>query len=117
MAQNKEKGLPLNEQGATHKNTHKPDNNSLGTTIATSLQDKGRKNSLPYQQNRVFSYLLKAQTPQSVADIAKAIGVGDARGHIAVLRRKGYAIGDIWCKSIHRGRYKRYFVRKEVVNE
>lgn len=115
METTNKKGLPLNGKGNNPQNTHKPEHNQNATN-GTGLQGKGKEKTLPYQQNRVFSYLLKAQKPQSVADIAKAIGVGDARGHIAVLRRKGYAIGDIWCKSVHRGRYKRYFVRKEVIN-
>lgn len=67
---------------------------------------------LPYQQKRVIILLYKAKEPQSVADISKALGQADPRGHIRELRIKGYPIDDVWCKSKYKGRYKRYFIKK-----
>lgn len=68
--------------------------------------------SLPRQQKRIILHLAKSQEPQSVADIIQALGQTDPRGHISRLRRKGFPIADIRCKTID-GFYKRYYLRKE----
>ena len=68
--------------------------------------------NLPRQQKRILLYLAKAKEPQSVADIIRALGQTDPRGHISRLRKRGYPIADIRCKS-EDGIYKRYYLRKE----
>lgn len=78
------------------------------------LFDKDTISSLPRQQYRLLSSLLRAKRPVSVVDIIRALGQTDPRGHISSLRRRGYPIGDIWCKSRDGRRYKRYFIRKEA---
>lgn len=83
-------------------------------TKTTQLVDKDSKKMLPLQQRRLLAYLYSSTHPQSVADISVALHQSDPRGHIAYLRRKGFPIGDVWCKSPYGSRYKRYFIRKEV---
>lgn len=70
---------------------------------------------LPRQQKRILLHLAKSQEPQSVADIIRALGQTDPRGHISRLRKKGFSIADIRCKA-EDGVYKRYFIRKEAGN-
>lgn len=72
--------------------------------------------NLPRQQKRILLYLAKSAEPQSVADIIRALGQTDPRGHISRLRKRGYPIADIRCKA-EDGIYKRYYLRKEVSNE
>jgi hypothetical protein len=67
---------------------------------------------LPRQQKRILLHLAKSQEPQSVADIIRALGQTDPRGHISRLRKMGYPIADIRCKC-ENGTYKRYYIRKE----
>lgn len=69
-------------------------------------------NSLPRQQKRLLLFLINSDEPQSVADIIRALGQTDPRGHISRLRKKGFSIADIRCES-EDGAYKRYFIRKE----
>ena len=80
------------------------------------LFDKDTIFSLPRQQKRTLNYLLASKTPRSVADISRALGQSDPRGHIRNLRLRNYPIGDIWDKSETGERYKRYFIRKEVAD-
>lgn len=86
-------------------------------TVAKEWMRKDSKNSLPPQQKRVYCFLLSALVPQSVADISVALHQCDPRAHIRSLRKRGVAVGDIWCKTREGIRYKRYFIRKEVSNE
>lgn len=65
---------------------------------------------LSLQQKRVYYYLLNAEFPKSVADITRALGQCDPRGHIKELRDKGIPVQDIWCYCKEHGRYKRYFL-------
>lgn len=76
--------------------------------------DKDIISFLPKQERRLLIHLLRSTRPQSVTDIVRALGQSDPRGHISSLRRRGYPIGDVWCKSNDGVRFKRYFVRKEV---
>ena len=76
--------------------------------------DKDTISILPKQERRLLIHLLRSTRPQSVTDIVRALGQSDPRGHISSLRRRGYPIGDVWCKSNDGVRFKRYFVRKEV---
>lgn len=80
------------------------------------LFDKDTIFSLPRQQKRTLNYLLASKTPRSVADISRALGQSDPRGHIRNLRLRNYPIADIWDKSETGERYKRYFIRKEVAD-
>lgn len=77
-------------------------------------QHKDTTSLLPRQLKRVLSYLLQAPSPRSVADVVRDLGLSDPRGHISRLRRRGYPIGDVKCKSQDGGYYKRYFIREEV---
>lgn len=45
-----------------------------------------------------------------MADISTILHLSDPRGHIAALRRKGFAISDEWVTTEYGGRFKRYFV-------
>ena len=81
------------------------------------LFHKDTISSLPRQQNRILSFLLRATRPVSVTDIIQTIGQTDPRGHISRLRCKGYPIADIMCKTQDGDHYKRYFIRKEVQND
>lgn len=87
------------------------------TVAAVEWICKDSKNSLPPQQKRVYCFLLVALVPQSSADIAEALHQCDPRAHIRSLRKRGIAVGDMWCKTRDGIRYKRYFIRKEVSNE
>ncbi len=49
----------------------------------------------------------------SVADISKALGLSDPRGHIKYLRGKGINIKDEWRNGAHGGKYKVYWLEKE----
>ena len=80
------------------------------------LFDKDTIFSLPRQLKRTLNYLLASKTPRSVADISRALGQSDPRGHIRNLRLRNYPISDIWDKSETGERYKRYFIRKEVAD-
>lgn len=72
--------------------------------------------NLPRQQKRILLHLVKSAEPQSVADIILALGQTDPRGHISRLRKRGYPIADIRCKYGN-SFYKRYYLRKEVLDE
>lgn len=65
---------------------------------------------LSLQQKRVYYYLLNAEFPKSAADITRALGQCDPRGHIKGLRDKGIPVQGIWCYCKEHGRYKRYFL-------
>ena len=90
------------------------------STVEANTKDKRQLfhkdtiSTLPRQQKRIISFLLRAPRPVSVADIIQAIGQTDPRGHISRLRRRGYPIGDVKCKSQDGGYYKCYFIREEV---
>ena len=100
----------------TIKKAPASDSPQAGAINKRQLLNKDTENYLPKQQRRVLTFLEQAKRPRSAADIAKALGQCDPRGHIAQLRRKGYSIGDVWCISSDGNRYKRYFLRKEVEN-
>ena len=72
--------------------------------------------NLPRQQKRILLHLVKSAEPQSVADIILALGQTDPRGHISRLRKRGYPIADTRCKYGN-SFYKRYYLRKEVLDE
>lgn len=78
--------------------------------------DKDTISTLPRQQKRVLNYLLASKRPRSVADISRALGQSDPRGHIRNLRLRGYPIADLWDATKERERFKRYFIRKEVID-
>ena len=86
----------------------------VDTKYMRQLFHKDTINNLPKQQKRVLLFLHSQHRPCSVADIVRALGHSDPRGHIRDLRDRGYPIADIWCKSADGVRYKRYFIRKEV---
>lgn len=69
--------------------------------------------SFGYHQRRVYNFLLQGGH-YSVADISAALRLSDPRSAIRDLRDKGVPIADVWCDSEHGGRFKRYFIRKEV---
>lgn len=73
-------------------------------------------NSLPRQQKRLLLFLMGQSAPCSVADITRALGQTDPRGHIRDLRARGYHIGDVWSKSSDGSRFKLYFVKKGGYN-
>lgn len=60
-------------------------------------------------QTLVYNYLLTGGM-YSAADISTALHLSDPRGHIAELRKKGFAISDEWRKGEYGSRYKVYFV-------
>ncbi len=72
--------------------------------------------SFGYHQRRVYNFLLQGGR-HSVADISAALRLSDPRALIRDLRHKGLEISDEWIKAEHGGRFKRYFVRKEVCHE
>lgn len=78
--------------------------------------DKFTNNSRGFHQKRVLSLLQKGEK-LSAADITVVLHVSDPRSHIRDLRAKGIAISDEWVKAEHGGRFKRYFIRKEVRDE
>lgn len=47
----------------------------------------------------------------SVLGIMKALFITDPRSTIRDLRKEGYNITDIWCKTDDGKRYKRYYYR------
>lgn len=96
----------------TIKKAPASDSPQAGASNKRQLLNKDSINNLPRQQKRVLSYLLSKAKPCSNVDIMQALYLSDPRGHIAQLRRKGYPIGDVWCKSSDGNRYKRYFLRK-----
>lgn len=69
-----------------------------------------------HHQRRVYNFLLQGGR-HSVADISAALRLSDPRALIRDLRHKGIAISDEWVKAEHGGRFKRYFIRKEVRDE
>lgn len=77
---------------------------------------KDNQISMGYHQRRVYNFLLQGGR-HSVADISAALKLSDPRSSIRDLRAKGVPISDIWCDGEHGGRFKRYFIRKEVHNE
>lgn len=72
--------------------------------------------SLPYHQQRVYD-LLSSGDMFSVADISIQLRLSDPRSIIRNLRRSGVPVADVWHNSVHGGRYKRYFIRKDVAYE
>ena len=66
---------------------------------------------LSYHQKRIYN-LLSDGIPRSAADITISLRMSDPRSVIRDLRHKGVPIADEWCKGVHGGRFKRYFVRK-----
>lgn len=68
-----------------------------------------------YHQKRILR-LLSDGVPRTVADISIALRLSDPRSVIRDLRHKGVAISDVWCPSVHGGRFKRYFIRKGVAS-
>lgn len=76
------------------------------------LYSKDSINKLPRQQKRLLFFLMDQSVPCSVADITRALGQTDPRGHIRDLRDRGYHIGDVWCKSSNGSRFKLYFMTK-----
>lgn len=63
-------------------------------------------------EGRVLLALRTATRPLSCIEITNIAGVGDPRGHISRLRRKGHLISDLWDKSREGNKYKRYFIKK-----
>ena len=88
------------------------DNPQASASDMRHLYGKDSINNLPRQQKRLLVFLLNAKEPQSVADIIRALGQTDPRGHISRLRKKGFSIADIRCEA-EDGVYKRYYIRKE----
>lgn len=82
-----------------------------GTPDGYQGQKYGDKDTekLPRIQRKVFELLRKGGR-YSVADISTILHLSDPRGHIAALRRKGFAISDEWVTTEYGGRFKRYFV-------
>lgn len=74
------------------------------------IDSKDTTEILSLQQKRVYYYLLNAEFPKSAADITRALGQCDPRGHIKGLRDKGIPVQGIWCYCKEHGRYKRYFL-------
>lgn len=72
--------------------------------------------SFGYHQRRVYNFLLQGGC-HSVADISAALRLSDPRSCIRDLRAKGISILDEWVPSEHGGKFKRYYIRKEVRNE
>lgn len=72
--------------------------------------------SFGYHQRRIYNFLLQGGR-HSVADISAALRLSDPRALIRDLRAKGIAISDEWVKAEHGGKFKRYFIRREVRNE
>ena len=78
--------------------------------------DKYTNNTRGFHHKRVLSLLQRGEK-LSAADITVALHVSDPRSHIRDLRAKGVIISDEWVTAEHGGRFKRYFIRKEVRNE
>lgn len=72
--------------------------------------------NMSYHQRRVYN-LLSDGVPRSTAEISAALRLSDPRSLIRYLRGRGIVISDIWCDAVFGGRFKRYFMRKEVRNE
>jgi hypothetical protein len=64
---------------------------------------------LSKRQRKVCDLLMTGRF--SVADITIRLGYCDPRGYIAILRRKGLIINDMWVKTDNI-RYKRYWIEK-----
>lgn len=83
-----------------------------GASVANIIQMyKDRQIPRGYHQRRVFD-LLSDGVPRSVADISVALRLSDPRSAIRDLRDMGISVCDEWHKSVHGGRFKRYFIRK-----
>ena len=68
--------------------------------------------NLPRIQQEVYN-LLANGGKYSAADISICLHLGDPRGHIAELRKKGIPILDEWQESEYGTRYKVYFIKQE----
>lgn len=101
---------------ATKKAPAHCSNEASANNNMRQMFDKDTISSLPRQQKRVLNYLLASKRPRSVADISRALGQSDPRGHIRNLRLRGYPIADLWDTTKERERFKRYFIRKEVID-
>lgn len=101
------------EQAPGTRSEHAGANNGTGkyTKSGNDMQI-----SFGHHQRRVYNFLLQGGC-HSVADISAALRLSDPRALIRDLRHKGILISDCWVKAEHGGRFKRYFVRKEVCHE
>lgn len=72
-------------------------------------KDKGK---FPVIQSWVYELFCRGGK-YSAADISKALGLSDPRGHIRDLREKGINIKDECRKGVHGGKYKVYWLEKE----
>lgn len=77
---------------------------------------KDMQKSLAFHQKRLYN-LLHSGKKYSAADISAVLRLSDPRSCIRDLRAKGIDILDEWVPSEHGGRFKRYYIRKEVRDE
>lgn len=77
---------------------------------------KDTQKSLSFHQKRIYN-LLQSGKKYSVADISAVLRLSDPRSCIRDLRAKGISILDEWVPSEHGGKFKMYYIRKEVRNE
>lgn len=77
-------------------------------TPPTKGDGKGSEN-LPRLQRKLYE-MLSQGGKYSAADISTRLHLCDPRGHIAVLRKKGFAIHDEWREGDFGVRYKVYFL-------
>lgn len=93
----------------------------LESTSASKLTVNGGgtniRKILTYTESRVLNFLNRGGR-HSVADISIGTHLSDPRSVIRNLRAKGVPVLDEWhnCTNSH-GRYKKYFIGKEVGNE
>lgn len=80
-------------------------------TLPNKRQDKVT-DTLPRIQKKVYD-LLAGGGKYSTADISICLHLGDPRGHISELRKKGIPILDEWQESEYGTRYKVYFLKME----
>ena len=80
----------------------------------TKKELQRKADALPRNQRRVLSLLLLGGK-HSVAKICCKLYLSDPRGHIRVLRDKGFEILDEWRVTDFGNRYKVYYIKSEIL--
>lgn len=96
--------MDLKQQAPTAQSEH-------AGTLSLPFGGKDSKKLRGYHQRRVYNLLMRGGR-YSAADISVALHLSDPRAHIRDLRHKGIPVADEWCRAVHGGRFKRYFIRE-----
>lgn len=81
----------------------------MNTSTPQTMSSTDGSEKLPRLQKKLFD-LLSTGGKYSAADISIRLHLCDPRGHIAVLRAKGFNIRDEWREGDYGVRYKVYFL-------